>query len=187
MRTILLACCLLTGLAVPANAHEKGVIHLASKQLPVGGELVAHGEKLPKSARLRLELRGALATLRLGDVKTDSAGAFQFHVVLPPEARAGSYTVVALASDGDKVAQADLALTPAPAASANVPMAEMAGHEAMVNAPGDSARHPTAEPMNVPVETSGAEWVAIFGFIGLGLAAGAGLLAQARRVESERP
>ncbi|HLA90559.1 MAG TPA: hypothetical protein VJL28_09025 [Gemmatimonadaceae bacterium] len=186
MRTMLLTAGLLAGLATPAFAHENGVIRLASKSLALGAELAMRGEKLPKNATLRLELRGALSTFALGTVSTDSAGTFQLGRSLPPDVRAGSYVVVAIAPDGDKVAQADLSITPAPAPDAMAAMPGMAGHATATTAGGDAGPRPTAEAMRVPVKTSDAEHVAMSAIIGLALAAGAGLLAQARRSESQR-
>jgi len=138
MRTMLLTAGLLAGLATPAFAHENGVIRLASKSLALGAELAMRGEKLPKNATLRLELRGALSTFALGTVSTDSAGTFQLGRSLPPDVRAGSYVVVAIAPDGDKVAQADLSITPAPAPDAMAAMPGMAGHATATTAGGDA-------------------------------------------------
>lgn len=180
MRSAIVAAGLVAALAVPAIAHEKGVIRIISRNVTVGGELVVRGEKLSKNATLRMELRGTLETFHLSEVRTDTAGRFQAQVALPVEVKAGTYTVVVVASDGDVTARTDLVVLAGP------PMADMpgmAGHEGMVDSAGAAAPHATAEMMHVPVSTSGAEWGAIAAVIGLSAAGGLLLLMSSRRQE----
>lgn len=178
MRNALLATGLLVALAMPALAHEKGAIYLASKTVGRGGELVLRGERLPKSGIIRLQLRGTLETFSLGEQRIDTAGRFQGKVSLPAQVAAGTYTVVALASDGDVVARADLIVTQA-AAPAPGAMADM-DHAGMPGMTDSSGVHPTAEMMDVPVNTSGGEWAVIAAIIGLSAAGGLVLLARPR-------
>ena len=180
MRSAILMAGLVAALAVPALAHEKGVIRIISKDVSVGGELVVQGEKLPKNATLRMELRGTLETFHLAEVRTDTAGRFRAQLALPVEVKAGTYTVVVVASDGDVTARADVVVA-APRAMPGMP--GMAEHEAMAASAGAPGPHATAEMMKVPVSTSGAEWGAIAGIILLSAAGGLLLLASSRRHE----
>lgn len=182
MRTTLLSLALLATLASPALGHEGGVISLSSKQIAVGSQISIRGEKLPKNSTLRMQLRGALETFPLAEVRTDSAGGFDARLALPEEVKAGTYIVVVVASDGDVAARADVVVTAAPA-SGMAAMPGMEEHPGMTRPPGEPGPHATAEMMKVPVSTSGAEWAAIVGIIVLSAAGGLVLLA-ARRSEA---
>lgn len=164
---------LIVSLSAPLSAHEKGAIHLKAKEVPAGGELVIRGEKLPKSAPIRLTLRGALASHALGEVRTTATGTFDARITLPAEARPGSYSVVALADDGDAVARAELVVT------APLEVHDMATHAA-ADTSTVSAPHPTADMMKLDSSTSGVEWGVIAIIIALSLAGGFVLLAGAR-------
>lgn len=172
MRSWSFALGLLSVWSAPALAHENGAIHLASKQVSVGAELSLRGEKLSKNATLRLELRGTLETFPLAEVRTDSAGRFQARFALPAAAKAGTYVVAVLASDGDVVARAELGVVEASPAGDQMTAEE----HARMGQPGAATEgpHPTAEPMDLPVTTTLAGWLAIIGLIaasaGLGLA-----------------
>jgi hypothetical protein len=179
MRSALLTAGLAAALAVPALAHEKGAIYITSKTVGVGGELAVRGEKLPKNATLRMQLRGTLETFHLAEVRTDTAGRFQARFALPVEVRAGTYTVVVLAPDGDVTARADLVVAASPAQAPHA-MAGMEGHAGMANSAGAPGPHPTAEMMHVPVSTSGVEWAAIAAIIALSTTGGLVLLRGAR-------
>ncbi|MGH7518654.1 MAG: hypothetical protein ACREOC_14505 [Gemmatimonadales bacterium] len=163
---------------VPALAHEEGVLRLGANEIATGGELALRGEKLPKDATIRLELRGTLETFPLAKVRTNATGTFDARLALPLEARAGGYTVVALAPDGDVVARAELTVAAvAPPAASSEEMGEHDAHGAMNTAPGTTdAPHPTAEMMKVPISASVGEWAAIIGFVALSLGAGVVLL-----------
>ena len=187
MRIALVTAILVAGIVAPAVAHETGVIRILSRQVTVGGELMVQGEKLSKNATLRMELRGTLETFQLGEVRTDSTGRFESRTTLPAAVKAGSYTVVVVASDGDVIARADVVVSPAApmagmAGMAN--MAGMAGHAGMTDSSSAAAAHPTAEMMSVAANTSGAGWAAIITIIALSAAAGAALLVRARRSEA---
>lgn len=180
MRSAIVTAGLVATLAVPAFAHTGGVIRIISKQVSVGGELIVRGEKLPKNATLRMELRGMLETFPLAEVRTDTAGRFQAQLALPVEVKAGTYTVVVVASDGDVAARVDLVVS-APRAMPG--MRGMAEHEAMVDSGGAPGPHATAEMMTVQLNTSSAEWGAIAAVILLSAAGGLLLLASSRRQE----
>lgn len=177
MRTTLATLVLLFTISAAARGHENGTIRLASKEVKVGGELALRGEKLPKSATLRLQLRGALENFPLGEIRTDSAGTFSARLALPTEARAGSYTVVVLAPDGDVTARAALAIIPPP-------MAEMSPmeHAAMDSAHQEPAMaHASPDMMDVGTATTPGEWMAIVAVIAASFAGGVILLRAARR------
>ncbi len=171
---------LLAAPGTPLLAHEEGVIRLRSSEVSAGGELGLRGEKLLKNAALRLELRGTLETFPLGEVRTDAKGVFQARLALPAEARAGSYTVVAVAPDGDVAARAELTVSAAPPTTP-AGVAEHEGHGAMQpGALAPNSPHPTADMMKVPVSTTGLELAAIAGIVGVSLAGGLLLLRGAR-------
>jgi hypothetical protein len=159
-----------------ALAHEKGAIRLSSKRTEVHSTIAVQGERLTKNAAFRLELRGTLATFNLGAVKSDARGTFVGDFTLPPEAGAGNYALVLIATDGDESARADLTLTPVAVAAAD----EHTGHETMPGMNKGSAAPATKEMMALGARTTGAEWSAIIGFSTLSLAAGLGLLRRRR-------
>lgn len=194
MRPSMLTLALLVTINAPALAHEKGAIRLASKEVGVGGELVLRGEKLPKSATLRLQLRGTLETFPLSEVRTNAVGVFQARLALPLTARIGSYTVVVLAPDGDVVAQSDLNVVAAPLGVAQSPPtqqgemtpaqhSEMPKGHAMPNTSPEATDmpHATADMMKVEAVTTGAEWVGILAIIAASLGGGLALLVGALR------
>ena len=187
-RPIVLMACLVFGLAVPAFAHETGVIRLDAKTLAVGGEMGIRGKKFTVRIQLDLELRGTLKTYKLKQVETDTLGAFRLRIALPADAAPGKYTVVAVASDGDDVGQAILVITAATSAApiddGAQPMPGMdPGMGSHMMMPAGHEAHPSAEPMNVDVRTSPAQRFTIFTLIALGLAGGTLLLVIGRRSE----
>lgn len=183
VRTFLVTVVLLLVGAGSAFAHGEGVILLGSKELQVGAQLPIEGKDLPKNTELHLELRGALEQFPLGIVRTNAEGTFTTTLAIPAEAGAGSYTVVAVAPDGDAAARADLLLTTAatPAgADAHAGMQGMPGMDMGEAGPGGA----TAEMMVLPVTTGVIEWVVILTFVGVSFLGGAMLLrsgASARR------
>jgi len=176
MRNTLLTAGLLAILATPAAAHEKGTITVTPAAAAAGSAVTVRGTKLSGNAAFTLQLRGTLATYTLGQVHSDTAGRFEYGVTLPADAKAGNYVVVLLATDGDVSARADLVLS---AASTTGAMPGMEGHAGM-DMSATATQHPTAEMMEVPVNTSGAEWATIIGFIVAAAGLGVVLLVGAR-------
>jgi hypothetical protein len=185
-RSTTLALTLLASVSGLALAHDKGTIRLASKELSVGAELSLRGEKLPKNATLRLQLRGTLETFPLAEVRTNAAGAFQARLALPQEAQTGSYTVAVMAADGDVVAQAALAIVEAAAAAGAVAEPGHPAEHAMPNtAPGATeVPHASAEMMQVDVTTTVGEWLAMIAIILVSVGGGAALLVGALRTKA---
>jgi hypothetical protein len=138
--------------AASVAAHEEGVIRLASPTAAPGQEIEIEGEKLPRSTKLSLELRGALANYPLGEIESDQAGAFVTLLALPADVRPGRYRVMALAPDGDVVGRADLVV--------------VAGRPAeLVPAGPIEPAHVTDAMMDLPVSRSTGEWLAIAALI----------------------
>ena len=156
-------------LVAPAVAHETGVIRLSAKQIEVGAGLSLRGEKMPKSGKVRIELRGTLATFSLGEVRTDSAGVFESNAIVPEAAKPGNYKVVVLAEDGDVTAHADLVIMAAK------PSAESKDHGAMAH-PEVPAVQATDEMMPLNAKSSGAEVIVIGVLVFAALAGGFALL-----------
>lgn len=114
-----------------AEAHEKGVLKLASKTFRAGDSLAVSGEKFSAKDELTIVLIGANGRVALGDVPTDSAGKFRQTWLVPATIAAGQYRLVAEAIDGDEVASLDVAVS-APGAMAEMPgMEHASGHEGM--------------------------------------------------------
>ena len=128
-----------------------------------------------KALPLRLELRGSLETFTLGAVRTSATGRFQARLPLPAEARAGSYMVVALASDGDVVARTALAIV-----AATPPRAMDHGTTDSLPSTTESP-HPTAEMMKVAAGTTAGEWAVMLTLIATSLTGGLALLRAAGR------
>ena len=127
--------------------------------------------KFDHSASLELAIWSAplLIIIALGALTWSSTHLLDPFRPLPAEAKAGTYTLVVLASDGDVVARAEIGIVAAAGEMTAEEHARMGQPEAGTEGP-----HPTAEHMDVPVSTTLAGWVAITGLIaasaGLGLA-----------------
>jgi hypothetical protein len=147
----------------------------------IGGSVDVRGEKLPKSSALNLELRGVLDNYPVGTVHTDTAGAFQMTLGVPQNVPAGPYTLVAIASDGDVTARADLVVggTPTAAASPGGVMKD-SGMAGMPGMGGTSDERANPAPMPIAHTTTPAEWVVIWLLILASLAAGATLVARSK-------
>ena len=158
---------------VPASAHEEGVVRLSTKQIEAGGGLGLRGEKMPKAATVKLELRGTLVTLPLGELKTDTAGVFVSNIVVPETAEPGNYKLVVVAADGDVLARADLAIMAAAPAAATEDHVMM-GHGEM------AAVEATDEMMPLEVGFSKAELSVIAVLVLAGIAGGLLLLRRPR-------
>ena len=98
-----------------ARAHGKGVLKLADRRLVAGGTVRVNGERFPKASSLVILLVGPAGRMRLGEVRTDTAGAFRAAPVVPADLPVGAYRLVVLASDGDEVGALDVELVPAAA------------------------------------------------------------------------
>lgn len=169
-RGVVLGTALTLAVVAPAFAHEHGVITLSAKSIAAHNALVIHAEKMSKNASFRLELRGALNTYVFGRVRSDTGGRFDLTTNLPAEAGPGSYAVVAVASDGDVSARAELTVTDGSMSSPGS-MPGMAAMPGMANMP-----HATAEYMSIPSTTTTAGWIVIVAAIGASALIGALLL-----------
>ncbi len=156
-----------------ARAHEEGVLRPASRTLTAGDSLALAGFKFGKSAPLKIALVGLGGRFALGEVRTDSAGAFDIRVLVPEGAAAGSYRLVAIASDGDEVAGVDVAVTP--------PAAEPAGaHADGTHGAVDMPDAPSAEPLPLVTARSSLVTFGTVAAIVFALMLAVGLLRSAR-------
>jgi len=165
--TTLLALMALMALTVgaPLHAHEKGVLTPASRELSPGDSVRIAGARFTRRAALTLTLVGIQGSVPLGPVDTDSAGAFDVTVLVPALTAAGTYRLVATASDGDEVATLDVVVSP-----------PVAAHTPDAHAAAPAMTMPTGQPLVLdrarsPMVTG----TALAGII-LALAAGAALL-----------
>lgn len=149
----------------PLQAHEKGVLTPASRELSPGDSLRIAGAHFTARASLTLALVGVQGSVSLAEVRTDSLGAFDATVFVPAPTAAGTYRLVATASDGDEVATLDVVVS-APVA-AHTP-------DAHVTAP--AMAMPTGEPLPLDRARSPMMTGTVVAGIVLALAAGAALL-----------
>ncbi len=154
-----------------ARAHEEGVLTLASPKATVGSTLAVTGADFSRGTAYQLVLRGALRSFELGRVTSDTAGSFEIQLELPAAAGPGSYRLVAVAPDGDEAAVVELELEAAPIR----PSDEPAGSGAAQTHTG-----PSAEPLNIERDWSGAEWFVLGALFGGALAGGLALLRRVR-------
>ena len=180
-RTLLATVALLVATAVPAYPHGGGVIRLASTRVAGGGTVALAGEKLEKNSDLSLELRGTLDNYPVGRVHTDPAGKFNTNLTLPPNIPGGSYTLVAIAADGDVTARAEVVIG-SPPGGAGTPMPGMRGNVGMHTEQEISGPHATAAMMQLKQTTSTGEWGVIAALILFSFAGGAWLLTRPRRL-----
>ena len=159
-------------------AHGGGVLRVASKQIPSGGSIQMSGEKLGNNANLRLELRGVLDNYPIGSVRTAADGKLSASVAVPASVPAGTYTLAAIAADGDVAGRTEVSVGSAAAVeAAKSGMPHMAGGD-MAGMEGMKA---TADMMKLDIKTTAFEWTVIGLLILLSFAAGASLLARSRR------
>lgn len=149
----------------PLHAHEKGVLTPASRELTPGDSLRIAGADFTARTSLTLALVGVQGSVRLGEVRTDSLGAFDATVFVPAPTAAGTYRLVATASDGDEVATVDVVVS--------APLATHAP-DAHVTAP--AMVMPTGEPLPLDRARSPMMTGTVVAGIVLALAAGAALL-----------
>ncbi len=181
---------LFLGPTIPASAHETGAIHVSSHQVSVGGSVSVRGEKLPKSEDLALELRGVLDNYPVGKVHTDTAGAFEMSLTVPPSVPAGPYTLVVIASDGDVTARADLvvgaAATAGAPAAGTAPSSSMADMPGMSGSAGSTGERANAAAMSIANPTTPGEWLIIWVLTLASVAVGVSLLRVASRARAMR-
>ena len=151
-----LAIAFLALLAPQINAHEKGVLKLATRQLVPGDSVEATGQRFSRRASLTIELAGIAGQTRLAEIRTDSLGAFRRALVVP--------------ADGDEVASVDVSVV----ARASAPLSSHVHEE---NAP-------TARPLDLaragsPLVTGGAVVIIALTFV-----TGVMLLRRSSAVES---
>jgi hypothetical protein len=148
----------------PLSAHEKGVLTPASRELSPGDSVRIAGAHFTARASLTLALVGVHGSVRLVEVRTDSLGAFDMMVFVPAPTAAGTYRLVATASDGDEVATLDVVVS-APVA-ALTPDTHVAPATAMA----------TGQPLGLDRARSPMVTGTVVAGIVLALAAGAALL-----------
>jgi hypothetical protein len=165
-----------------AFAHGTGAISLSTKQAAPGSSLMIRGTDFAKGSSVRLELRGVLDSFVFGRVQTSTKGTFQQSVTLPAGTKAGQYTVVALAPDGDVAAQATLMI-----AGSNVADDSHPGMHDMPGIQGMGGPHATAEMMDVAIPITALGWGVITAIILASAATGVWLLRSGRRAQGVGP
>ena len=159
-------------------AHGGGVLRVVSKQIPSGGSIQMSGEKLGKNASLRLELRGVLDNYPIGSVRTGPDEKLSASVAIPASVPPGTYTLAAIAADGDVAGRTEVSVDSAAAVeAAKSGMPHMAGGDMA----GMEEMKATADMMKLDIKTTAFEWTVIGLLILLSFAAGAALLARSRR------
>lgn len=108
----LITAALIAIVAVPASAHDKGTLKLASRTFAAGDSLPVTGAKFSPRDEVTLVLVGASGRHPLADVPTDSVGGFKRAVLVPATLAEGRYRLIAEALDGDEVASLDVVVTP---------------------------------------------------------------------------
>lgn len=158
-----------------AEAHDQGVLKLTSKTFRSGDSLAIAGSKFSKNDELTLALVGVNGRVALGDVPTDTSGAFRRVVLVPATAAAGQYRLIAEAIDGDQVASLEVAVLAAASGASAAPMAPMPGMEQM---PGHEGMQmdPTGEPLALARARNAAVTATAVVLIVACVLAGAGLL-----------
>lgn len=168
-----------------AFAHGTGAIVLSTKLSYPGGTVTVRGTEFAKNSSVRLELRGVLANQVFGRVQTSAKGTFEQVVTVPAASKPGQYSIVAVAPDGDVVAQAILMLSEAPAAAGTqTGMPDMPGMPGMPGMPATGGAHATGEMMEVAIPTTASGWAVITAIIVLSAATGVWLLRSGRRTQT---
>ncbi len=152
-----LAIAFLALLAPQIDAHEKGVLKLATRQLIPGDSVATTGEHFGRRAPLKILLVGTVGRRPLAEIRTDSLGALRWTLILPADVPPGSYRVVAVAADGDEVASVDVSVV----ARASAPMSSHVHEE---NAP--TARALALARARSPLVTGGALAIIALTFVG---------------------
>lgn len=157
----------------PGLAHEKGVLSLPSRSLPVGATVSLRGEKFDADLPLALVLTGMGGRTSLAQVRADSAGRFVRELSIPADLVPGPYRLIAVAADGDVVAGLDLELIPAVMTEA--PMAEVP-HGAHPMPGAEAHPMPGADPLLLTRARSPVVTVGALGVMMAALALGVGML-----------
>ena len=97
-------------LAPQIDAHEKGVLKLATRRLMPGDSVGSTGEHFGQRATLTIELAGIAGRTRLAEVRSDAQGRFRQALVVSSDVQPGTYRVVVIAADGDEVASVDVSV-----------------------------------------------------------------------------
>lgn len=95
------------------NAHDHGVLKVASRQLVPNDSVHVVGEKFARRSSLVLFLTGLHGRIRLQEVRADTGGAFAAMLHIPSDVAPGSYRLIAIASDGDEVGTLDVSVVSA--------------------------------------------------------------------------
>ena len=161
------------GSARPGLAHEKGVLSLPSRSLPVGATVSLRGEKFGADLRLALILTGMGGRTTLAQVRADSAGRFDYELSIPGDLVPGPYRLVAVAPDGDVVAGLDLELIPAVVKP--TPTAEVT-HDAHPMPGAEAHTMPRADALLLTRARSPVVTVGALGVMVAALALGVGML-----------
>jgi hypothetical protein len=167
LRTLL--ACFAVSVTFGAVAHPEATLKSDVTSVRAGTAWPVRGENFQADQKVQLALQGALAEYKLREAQAANDGTFILSLDIPAEMRPGGYRLVALADDGDTVANLDVTVEPAatPVASAGH---EVAAEGGVSHGGGSEAR---ADELPIQRSRSGAEW----GVIGLliGLAGGFGL------------
>jgi len=149
MNRVLIAAMLTLGATF---AHGGGKIKLASKHLMVNAAFDLTGTEFAKKEPFTILLVGAAGRIKLGEVKSDSAGKFKLSVTIPASTQPGSYRLMLEASDDDEAATTDVMVM------ADEGMAVAGQHDATQHEDMDM---PSKEPLELararsPLVTGGA-------------------------------
>ena len=175
LKTLIIPLALLFAVAAP---HEKGTLKLTSKSFRAGDSLAIAGAKFSKKDELTLALVGVNGRVALGDVSTDTAGAFRRVMLVPASLAAGEYRLVAEAIDGDEVATLDVVVL---AVSAMAGMPDMPGMKHPAEHEG--AEMPTGAPLELVRPRSAVVTTTAIAVI-IACALGGGLLLRRPRINS---
>ncbi len=184
-RTAMLAVVLVGASAMPARAHDKGTLRLASRTFAAGDSIPVTGAKFSPRDEVTLVLVGASGRHALVDVRTDSVGAFRRVVLVPSTLTSGRYRLIAEALDGDEAAALDVVV------EANVPGGAPPPHKPINHAmPGMehgemSMPMPTAAPVSLARARSASVTSAAVLLILACFAAGTALLRSSRHQQRE--
>lgn len=186
--SVAIALALVISAVAPAEAHDHGVLKLASRTIRAGDSLTVSGAKFTANNQVTLVLVGVGGRLALGDIPTDAAGAFRRTLLVPAAARVGQNRLVAEAIDGDEVAALDVLILPAStaASAATTSMSDMPGRAGMAGHEGVQMA-PTGAPLPLVRARTPAVTTAAVVLIIVCAAAGALLLRRARANPLEEP